>query len=33
MQDHGFRVAGFEPAHVDARTGEMLQADGIFVRA
>jgi FkbM family methyltransferase len=33
MQDHGFRAAGFEPAHVDVRTAEMLQADGIFVRA
>jgi FkbM family methyltransferase len=28
----GFRLAGFEPALFDPETGELLQADGIFVR-
>jgi FkbM family methyltransferase len=28
----GFRLAGLEEGHDDVRTGEMLQADGIFVR-
>ena len=28
----GFRLAGLEEGHDDRRTGEMLQADGIFVR-
>jgi FkbM family methyltransferase len=36
MIDHlelqGFRLAGLEPGHDDLRTGEMLQADGIFIR-
>jgi FkbM family methyltransferase len=29
----GFRLAGLEEGHDDVRTGEMLQADGIFVRS
>ena len=28
----GFRLAGLEEGHDDVRTGEMLQADGIFIR-
>jgi FkbM family methyltransferase len=32
MADHGFRVVGIEPGYADPKTGEMLQADGIFIR-
>jgi FkbM family methyltransferase len=32
MADHGFRIVGLEPGYADPRTGEMLQADGIFIR-
>jgi FkbM family methyltransferase len=32
MTDHGFRLAGLEPGYTDPKTGEMLQADGIFTR-
>jgi FkbM family methyltransferase len=33
MREHGFRVAGLEAGYSDPETGEMLQADGIFIRA
>jgi FkbM family methyltransferase len=32
LQDHGLRLAGLEPGFEDPETGELLQADGIFVR-
>ena len=32
MIDHGFHVAGLEAACTDPESGEMLQADGIFIR-
>jgi FkbM family methyltransferase len=32
LGSRGFRLAGLEEGHDDVRTGEMLQADGIFVR-
>ena len=32
MTDRGFRVVGLEPGYADPKTGEMLQADGIFIR-
>lgn len=32
VEEHGFRLAGLEPGHDDRQSGEMLQADGIFVR-
>jgi FkbM family methyltransferase len=32
MGARGFRLAGLEEGHDDVRTGEMLQADGIFIR-
>jgi FkbM family methyltransferase len=32
LGERGFRLAGLEEGHDDVRTGEMLQADGIFVR-
>ena len=32
LDARGFRLAGLEEGHDDVRTGEMLQADGIFVR-
>lgn len=32
LQAHGFRLAGLEPGFEDPRSGELLQADGIFVR-
>jgi FkbM family methyltransferase len=32
LRARGFRLAGLEEGHDDQRTGEMLQADGIFVR-
>jgi FkbM family methyltransferase len=32
LGSRGFRLAGLEEGHDDIRTGEMLQADGIFVR-
>jgi FkbM family methyltransferase len=33
LEERGFRLAGLEGGHDDRRTGEMLQADGIFIRA
>jgi FkbM family methyltransferase len=33
LGSRGFRLAGLEEGHDDVRTGEMLQADGIFVRS
>jgi FkbM family methyltransferase len=33
LRSRGFNLAGLEEGHDDRRTGEMLQADGIFVRA
>jgi FkbM family methyltransferase len=33
LEGRGFRLAGLEGGHDDRRTGEMLQADGIFIRA
>jgi FkbM family methyltransferase len=32
LDARGFKLAGLEEGHDDIRTGEMLQADGIFVR-
>jgi FkbM family methyltransferase len=32
LGSRGFRLAGLEEGHDDVRTGEMLQADGVFVR-
>ena len=32
MPDHGFHVAGLEAGYADPTSGEMLQADGIFIR-
>jgi FkbM family methyltransferase len=32
LSARGFRLAGLEEGHDDVRTGEMLQADGIFIR-
>jgi FkbM family methyltransferase len=32
LRSRGLRLAGLEEGHDDRRTGEMLQADGIFVR-
>jgi FkbM family methyltransferase len=32
LGSRGFRLAGLEDGHDDRQTGEMLQADGIFVR-
>ncbi len=32
MTDHGFHVAGLESGYTDPENGEMLQADGIFIR-
>lgn len=32
MLDRGFRVAGLEAGYADPQSGEMLQADGIFLR-
>jgi hypothetical protein len=32
LDARGFRLAGLEEGHDDVCTGEMLQADGIFVR-
>lgn len=32
MSDHGFHVAGLEGGYTDPETGEMLQADAIFIR-
>jgi FkbM family methyltransferase len=32
LRASGFRLAGLEEGHDDQHTGEMLQADGIFVR-
>ena len=32
LRSRGFDLAGLEEGHDDRRTGEMLQADGIFVR-
>jgi hypothetical protein len=32
LRSRGFRLAGLEEGHDDIRTGEMLQANGIFVR-
>lgn len=32
LGSRGFRLAGLEEGHDDRRTGEMLQADGIFIR-
>jgi FkbM family methyltransferase len=32
LGERGFRLAGLEEGHDDVSTGEMLQADGIFVR-
>ena len=32
LGSRGFRLAGLEEGHDDRRTGEMLQANGIFVR-
>lgn len=33
LRDRGFRLASADPGFEDARTGEMLQFDGIFVRS
>jgi FkbM family methyltransferase len=33
LEARGFRLAGLEPGFEDASSGELLQADGIFVRA
>jgi FkbM family methyltransferase len=33
FESHDFRLAGLEPGFEDPATGEMLQADGIFLRA
>jgi hypothetical protein len=32
LEARGFRLAGLEPGFEDPATGELLQADGIFVR-
>ncbi len=32
MLEHGFHVAGLEAGYADPNSGEMLQADGIFIR-
>lgn len=32
LGERGFRLAGLEAGHDDRETGEMLQADGIFIR-
>jgi FkbM family methyltransferase len=32
LREHGFHVAGVEAGHTDPESGEMLQADGIFIR-
>jgi FkbM family methyltransferase len=32
LGERGFRLAGLEQGHDDVRTGEMLQADGMFLR-
>lgn len=32
LRDRGFHVAGLEAGYADPVTGEMLQADGIFIR-
>lgn len=32
LRDHGLRLAGLEPGFDDQQTGELLQADGIFIR-
>jgi FkbM family methyltransferase len=32
LEERGFRLAGLEPGFEDPATGELLQADGIFVR-
>ena len=32
MLDRGFRVVGLEAGYADPNSGEMLQADGIFIR-
>jgi FkbM family methyltransferase len=32
MREHGFHIAGLEAGYTDPESGEMLQADGIFVR-
>lgn len=33
LEDRGFRLAGLEPGFEDPESGEMLQADGLFVRS
>jgi FkbM family methyltransferase len=33
LEERGFRLAGLEPGFEDPDSGELLQADGIFVRA
>lgn len=33
MRRHGFALCGLEPGFMDVRTGDLLQADGIFFRA
>jgi FkbM family methyltransferase len=33
LEVRGFRLAGLEPGFEDAESGELLQADGIFVRS
>jgi FkbM family methyltransferase len=32
LEERGFRLAGLEPGFEDPQSGELLQADGIFVR-
>jgi FkbM family methyltransferase len=32
LEEHGFRLVGLEPGFEDHETGELLQADGTFVR-
>ena len=32
LEGLGFRLAGLDGGHWDRNTGEMLQADGVFVR-
>jgi len=33
LESEGFRLAGLEPGFCDRESGELLQADGLFVRA